>query len=153
MSPHRRRGAGRGALPAVLAVLTLTGLAAGCAEVVEVVPEVHEPAQLNPVEGSDVVEVTFDEAGAEQVSLQTAPVRSAGRHAVVPYEAIIYDGGGKSWVYTVTTPLTYQRAEVVIAHVTGQRVFLVDGPAVGTDVVTVGAAEVYGAELEIAGGH
>ena len=30
---------------------------------------------------------------------------------------------------------------------------LAAGPPPGTEVVTVGAAEVYGAELEIAGGH
>ena len=65
----------------------------------------------------------------------------------------IYDAEGKTWVYTVAGPLTFQRAEVVVDRIAGGRVVLTAGPPAGSDVVTVGAMEVYGAELEIGGSH
>jgi hypothetical protein len=42
---------------------------------------------------------------------------------------------------------------VEVDRVERDRVLLTDGPPAGSEVVTVGATEVYGAELEIAGGH
>ena len=45
------------------------------------------------------------------------------------------------------------RADVVVDRIDGDRVLLTEGPRPGSRVVTVGAAEVYGAELEIAGSH
>jgi len=145
----RRRA---GALASVLAVAATT-VTAGCTEVEEAAPHVHQPAILQPIDGSDVQKVSFDQRAAEQVSLQTASVRRRGNHTVVPYAALIYDGQGASWVYTSPEPLTYVRVAVDVARIVDDRVLLRDGPPVGTHVVTTGAAEVYGAELEIAGGH
>jgi hypothetical protein len=42
------------------------------------------------------------------------------------------------------------RQKISIDHVVGDSVMLHDGPPVGTEVVTVGAAEVYGTEFEVA---
>lgn len=139
-----------GSLAAVLAV---AAIAAGCTEVEEAAPHVHQPAHLEPIDGSDVQKVNFDQRAAEQVSLETAAVQRRGNLTVVPYAALIYDGQGASWVYTSPEPLTYVRAAVDVARIVDDRVLLRGGPPVGTDVVTTGAAEVYGAELEIAGGH
>ena len=71
----------------------------------------------------------------------------------MPYAALIYDAQGMSWVYTNPAPLTFQRAKVVVDRVVDDVVWIKDGPPPGTRVVTVGSTEVYGAELEIAGGH
>jgi multidrug efflux pump subunit AcrA (membrane-fusion protein) len=87
------------------------------------------------------------------VDLQTTTATRAGGHTVVDYEALIYDGEGVPWVYTVPEPLTFVRAKVTVDRIEGNRVLLSKGLAPGTEVVTVGATEVYGAELEIAGGH
>jgi len=125
----------------------------GCTEVEAAAPHVHQPVHLEPVEGSEAQRVIFDQRGAEQVSVQTAPVRRRGKHTVVPYAALIYDGQGATWVYTSPEPLTYLRAQVDVVHIEGGRVLLQDGPPVGTAVVTTGASEVYGAERGIAGGH
>jgi hypothetical protein len=105
------------------------------------------------IKGSDVMRVTFEADAAERVSLQTAVVRRSGQQTVVPYAALVYDPAGKVWVYTVTEPLTYVRAPVEVDRIIGDRVWLVSGPRPGARVVTVGATEVYGAELDIAGGH
>ena len=139
-------------LAAVIATLTTVAIS-GCTEVEEPAPDVHQPARLEPVEGTDVQRVTFDERGAEQVSVRSAPVRRQGKRTVVPYAALIYDGQGAAWVYTNPEPLTYVRAPVDVARIVGRRVLLNDGPPVGTAVVTTGAAEVYGAELGIEGGQ
>ena len=145
----RRRA---GSLAAVVTI-TAGAMTAACTEVQEAAPDVHQPAHLEPIDGSEVQQVTFDQRAADQVALQTGTVRRQGSHTVVPYAALIYDGLGASWVYTSPEPLTYVRAAVDVERIVDDRVVLRDGPPVGTTVVTTGAAEVYGAELEIAGGH
>ncbi|MGH3345506.1 MAG: hypothetical protein ACRDO4_00865 [Nocardioides sp.] len=143
----------RAGLLAVVVAITAGAATAGCTEVEEAAPHVHQPAHLEPIDGSEVQQVSFDQRAAEQVALQTATVRRQGKRTVVPYAALIYDGQGASWVYTSPEPLTYVRVAVEVARIVDDRVMLRDGPPVGTTVVTTGAAEVYGAELEIAGGH
>jgi len=56
-------------------------------------------------------------------------------------------------VYTTAKPLTFEREPVTVDRIEGNRVLLSDGPPAGTKVVTRGATEVYGAELDIAGSH
>jgi multidrug efflux pump subunit AcrA (membrane-fusion protein) len=95
--------------------------------------------------------VTFTAEGARRVGLQTAPIRAERGVKVIPYEALIYDPDGKTFVYVATRPLAFERADVVVDRIADDRVLLSDGPPAGTEVVTVGAAEVHGTELEIAG--
>jgi hypothetical protein len=137
--------------PRLLCVLVLAALPlSACAEVEEESSAGYEPAKVAAVKGSDDVKrVTLTKEGAERVGLKTAPVRVGAQAKVVPYAAVLYDAEGKTYVYTSPKPLTYLREEVQVDHIAGDRVFLSRGPAVGTEVVTVGAAEVHGAELEI----
>ena len=73
---------------------------------------------------------------------------------MVPYAALIYDKQGKSWVYSVTRPLTYLRVSVVVKEeVDEDSMALSAGPPAGSEVVTRGATEVYGAELGMDGNH
>ncbi len=137
-------------LTLVIAVLPLSA----CTEVETETATSYEPAKLEPVKGdADLKRVTFTAEGARRTGLETAPVRSSGEHKVVPYAALIYDAEGKTYVFTSTAPLSFVRSEVQVRDIEGNRVLLSDGPPAGTEVVTVGAAEVYGTELEIAGGH
>jgi hypothetical protein len=53
------------------------------------------------------------------------------------------------WVYTSPDPLVFVRHPIVIDREHGGRAYLSDGPAVGTNVVTLGAAELLGAETGI----
>jgi hypothetical protein len=123
-----------------------------CKEVEEETAAGYEPAKLASVKGGDDVQrVTFTEEGARRVGLQTAPVKRSGKQKVVPYAALIYEAGGKTYVYTSPARLTYLRERVWVDHAEGKRVFLTRGPRAGTDVVTVGATEVYGTEFEV--GH
>lgn len=65
----------------------------------------------------------------------------------IPYAALIYDAAGNTWVYTSPEPRTYIRAAVNVNRITGDAVELNAGPSAGTAVVTVGAAELFGAEF------
>ena len=119
---------------------------AGCTEVETETATGYEPSTLEPVKGNDDLQrVTFTAEGARRVDLQTAPVR----RNVVPYAALIYDPEGKTYVYTSPKPLEYLREEVKVDRIEGDRVLVSRGPPAGTEVVTVGAAEVYGTELEV----
>lgn len=129
-----------------LVVATAALPVAGCTEVETETATGYEPSTLEPVKGNkDIQRVTFTAEGARRVDLQTASVR----RNVVPYAALIYDPEGKTYVYTSPKPLEYLREEVKVDRIEGDRVLVSRGPPAGTEVVTVGAAEVYGTELEV----
>lgn len=110
----------------------------------------HEPAKIEPIKGTDVMRVIFSAEGAERVGLKTEAVRQEGQELVVPYGAIIYDAEGNAYAYTAPKPLTFVRQKIEIDRFEGNSVMLSDGPSSGTEVVTVGTAEVYGTEFEVA---
>jgi hypothetical protein len=137
-----------------LAVAALGLCLSGCKEVEAAsAGGAYEPSKVEEVGNLGVRQVTFTQKGADRVDLATEIARPAGRYTVVPYAALIYDGEGLPWVYTSPENLTFLRTKVVVDRVEGDLVLLTDGPLPGTRVVTVGAAEVYGAELGIEGGH
>jgi hypothetical protein len=124
-----------------------------CSEVSEPTEAGYDPSKLEAVDGSELKRVTFTAEGAQRTGLRTSRVRRSGDGLVVDYEALIYDGTGKPYVYTSPKALTFQRAAVEIERIEGDRVLLTDGPPAGTRIVTVGASLVYGSELEMEGGH
>ena len=69
------------------------------------------------------------------------------KQKVVPYGAVLYDAKGAAWVYTSAQPLAFQRQLIGVERVVGDLAVLSEGPPVGTEVVTVGAALLYGAEI------
>ena len=64
-----------------------------------------------------------------------------------PWEAVLYDINGGSWVYEQIEPLVFTRRRVSIDRRVGESVCLAAGPAAGTRVVTAGAAELFGTEF------
>ena len=123
---------------------------AGCTEVESSSEVVYEPAKLTEVKGEDELKlVTFTAEGAKRVGLEIAQVERNGKGKVIPYESMLYDAEGKTHVYTSPKPLDFLREEVEVDRITGDRVYLKDGPPAGTDIVTTGVVEVYGTELEI----
>jgi len=137
-------------LTAGLVVVAAVSVSA-CKEVETETATGYEPAKLTEVKGDeDIKRVTFTEEGAERTGVETEKVRREGGRTVVPYAALIYDAEGKTFVYTSPKPLNYLRVPVKVSDVSGQRVTVSDGPPAGTEVVTVGTAEVYGTELEVA---
>lgn len=144
-----------------LFLVTLAALAlalAGCGESAEVEAAALEaPAAVESIEGTELSRLTLTQRAAERLGLQTAAVEEVPideeAWLAVPYSAILYDASGATWVYTNPEPLVYVRAEVVVDHVDHDLALIADGLTSGTQVVTVGAAELYGAEIGVGGGH
>lgn len=116
----------------------------------------NEPAEIEPVAGSEFNAVVLTEKAAERLDIHSEPVSKQtvdGRtRMVVPYAAILYGLNGETWVY-VRNPgpdsLRFVREPVTVDRIEGDTVMLISGPAVGTEVVTVGAAELYGTDTGV----
>ena len=113
----------------------------------------HEAATVEPIEGSELSRVRLSSRAVERLGIQTEPVRESanGRlpRTVIPYAAVLYDVAGKSFAFTNPEPLVYVRAPIGIESIAGDDAVLSAGPPAGTQVVTVGAAELFGAELGV----
>jgi len=133
----------------VLALMAASVLVVGCEQTQA--ENAEQPAQVVPIQGSDVSKVVLTEQAAERIGLKTVAAQAAGSGTSVPLAAVVYDRGGSTWVYTVAAPLTYVRQRVSVARVAGDVAFLQTGPAAGADVVTVGAAELLGSEYGVEG--
>ena len=131
-----------------------TASLAGCAEIEVPLAEPYEPAHLES-SGPDLpARVILTEEAEQRIQLQTTLVKPHGADVSVEYPALVYDQEGKPWVFTVIGPRTYVRAPVGIKDVPEANLMVLSsGPPAGTEVVTVGAIELWGTELEIAGSH
>lgn len=78
-------------------------------------------------------------------SLPTRP--NARKGLSVPLSAILYDIHGGVWVYVHQAPLTYRRQRVELLETAGQIAYLSRGVKAGMNVVTQGAAELFGTEF------
>jgi hypothetical protein len=117
---------------------------------------VPPPVRVVPVAGTAFKKIVLAPSAVARIGVRTAPattVPRAGRRRTlgVPYAAVIYDPNGAASVYTSPAPRTYVRHPVVIDEVSGSTAFLTRGPPVGTPVVVVGAAELFGVETGVQG--
>ena len=122
-----------------------------------------EPAHIDEhVDGGELSKLTLTERAAERLEILTATVTeetSTGGEGygeqvtqkVTPSGSLLYDFHGLTWVYTNPEPLVYIRHEIKIDRIKGDKVYLLEGPPVGTRVVTQAAAELYGTEYHV--GH
>jgi len=114
-----------------------------------------KPAQVELIAGTELHKVTLSARAAERLDIKTDQVQEmvvgGVKHKVVPYAAVLYDPRGETWVYTNPELLVFVRHRIQVDYIRGDRAVLSQGPPTGTAVVTVGAAELFGAEFEI--GH
>lgn len=140
MSPSSR------SMAAVLLVVPLVATACGGTEARQ---DAGAPAVAEHMKGSDATRVVLSADAAKRLGVRTVKVRSdradAGR-TVIPYAAVLYDPNGDTWTYASPKPLVFQRTDISIARIDGDQVILSGGPPVGTPVVTVGSAEIWGVE-------
>ena len=97
--------------------------------------------------------LTLSEKAAERLGVATAEVAGSGSSLTIPYAAIVYDAQGATWTYVTTEPLVYMRESVTVDVIDGAVAHISAGLPTGTQVVTTGAAELYGAEIGVGGGH
>lgn len=109
-------------------------------------------AKVEHLEGPAPARVTLTEDAARRLDIQTAIVRvmvvDRLRREVIPYAAVLYDPEGETWTYTNPEPMTFVRTRIEIESIEGDLAILSAGPPPGTAVVTVGAQELFGSELE-----
>jgi hypothetical protein len=144
-------------LLAVTALCSAALLSAGCKEEASAYVKV-EPARVEHEEGSEISKMTLTEKAMERLAVKTTAVREekaegaeGGGQLVVPYSAVMYGSNGDTFVYTSPKDRTFVRAPVEIDSIKGEIALLKKGPAVGVNVVSVGAAELFGAEVGV--GH
>jgi hypothetical protein len=89
----------------------------------------------------------------QRVLVEVSMLGSDAIRKVIPYSAVLYDLHGNTWAYARVEPLTFERALIVVDYIEGDLAVLAEGPPAGTEVVTTGAAELFGAESGIGGAH
>jgi len=113
----------------------------------------NAPAVVEEQADGSPAHLVLTEEATERLGLETEPVGGAAGALTVPYAAVVYDADGSSWAFVELEPRVYQRAPLTITSIEGDLVQLSDGPAPGTPVVTVAAAELVGVEAGISGGE
>ena len=137
----------------VLVLLLASLPLAGCRETPEVTQdEENGPVTVEHLDGAQPTRLTLTEEASKRLDIHTASVQDAvvegGQRRVIPYAAVLYDTQGDTWTYTSPEPLVFVRHHIVVEHIEGDRAFLSEGPVSGIAVVTVGAQELYGSEIE-----
>jgi len=115
---------------------------------------VAAPAGGNAEEENEALYYALDTAdhgltAGQRVLVQVTLVGSSMPRKLIPHAALLYDAHGDTWVYTNPAPLVFVRQHISVNYIEGDRVVLFAGPPTGTAVVTVGAAELYGAETGV----
>lgn len=67
----------------------------------------------------------------------------------LPWSAVLYDMYGGTWVYVKTSPLVYSRRRVEVGHIIGDKAVITRGVEAGDEVVSQGAAEIFGTEFGV----
>lgn len=115
--------------------------------------EKEQPAVVEPIAGTEFNRVTLTELAAKRLGIETDTVHEENVNGasamVVPYAAILYGLNGETWVYMVSGERVYERTPITIERISGQWAILGDGPPMGTEVVTIGVAELYGADTGV----
>jgi hypothetical protein len=136
----------------LLALGALGGCSAG-----DATPAPPPPVSLTDIGQDGVQQVTLTEAAAQRLAVAMATASepasgTAGVTVTIPYAAVVYASDGSAWTYVPAGARdSYVRQRITILSISGQMANLSAGPAVGTPVVTVGSAELLGAEAQISG--
>ena len=140
-----------GWMVAGLSMICILLTACGVTPAVEA--EAPKPVKIEALDNvNEPTRETLTEEAVKRLDLQTAPARDmmigGTQRTVIPYSAILYDTQGDTWTYINTEPLTYVRHHIVVDRIEADQAILSNGLASGTQVVTVGAEELFGSELE-----
>lgn len=85
-------------------------------------------------------------APGQRVTVELETRQRALRRSV-PFPALLFDVQERAWVYVSAGGTSYRRQPVEYERVEDGRAYFTRGPEVGANVVTVGAAELYGIEF------
>lgn len=134
----------------VLAVAALALALAGCAKApAEDEGDGPDAVHVQRVAGTERPRITLTQSAVDRLDVRLEPVSADGNGTAIPYAAVLYDPAGATWTFVSSRPRVFSREPITVARIDGDKAFLTAGPPVGTRVVTVGGAELYGAELGV----
>lgn len=112
---------------------------------------VAAPPSADPVAATADLYFELPNAGGawrpgQKVGISLA-TKTQEKSLVVPWSAILHDIQGGTWVYVNPSPQVFSRRPVEVRYVSDNLAVLGRGPAPGTKVVTIGAAELFGTEF------
>lgn len=136
-------------LTAAILAIAAAGSLSACKEVEKEAKVHYTPAVLvdNPADKDHKI-VRLTQEGADRIVLKTAPVEGHGHEVTIPYQSLLYEANGDTYVYSNPKGLDFVFTHVEVDRVQGDRVLLKHGPKPGTKVVTQGVQQIHGAELE-----
>ncbi len=125
----------------------------GCSHTPEAAAaEESGPAKVEHLGGAEPTRVTLTEEATQRLDVHTDLVREqtvrGAMRLTMPYAAVLYDPEGGTWTYVNSSPLVFMRHRIVVDFIEGDVAVLSEGPKAGSAVVTVGAEELFGSELE-----
>ena len=143
----------RRAAAAVLAVALGGGVLSACSEPLAEAT-LADAAKVEEADGKPT-KITLLGQAAERLGLTTVAMAAgtSGGQMTVPDSAILYDADGQTFVYTNPAGSEFVRADVTVVTIAADKATLSAGPPVGTKIVTIGAAELFGVETGLGGGH
>jgi hypothetical protein len=135
----------------LLAFGLYAGLRGGSSALGDVVEE-QAPVTVQPLGSTGLNRIVLSPEAATRLGIETAPVHSElvgnVRRLVVPYSALIYGADGAVWTYIRTKPRMFVRRSLTVESIDGERALVSKGPSAGARVVTTGASELFGSEIE-----
>lgn len=131
---------------AAAGVLLAAIAAAGCSDEARGAETPDPPAVLDEDTASGIPRITLTEQASTRLGIELGAVSGEPDALVVPYDAVMYEPDGSTWVYTRPQPLTYERSEIGVNWIENGLALLDYGPPPGTEVVVVGGAELGGIE-------
>lgn len=145
----------RNTLSLAILLMIASVVLAACGQEAAEAADGTEAVILTEVGESDLQRLTLSESAAGRLGIETAAVTEDPESGLllIPYSALIYDASGATWTYTSPESLVFVREEVEVELIDGDFAQLNAGPELGTMVVAVGAAELWGAETGVGGGH
>lgn len=130
---------GRNVLELIPNAVTRLGLE--MAEVSEWMPPEPPAEEIVVAAAEELLTAAAPEDPTEIVKVPVLP------QLAVPYASLIYWADGTTWVYGESeAERHYVRLPVKVDRIEGDTVYLRSGPPAGTRIVTLGAAELFGAE-------
>ena len=104
---------------------------------------------------STLYRLRLTEQVAMRLKIEKVPVgehrseSSGTKLKVIPKSAVLTDPNGNTWIYTNPTPGLYVRQHVRFDKIDGDSAFFTAGPPAGTDVVSVGAENLFLKEIGV----
>lgn len=144
-SHHRR------ASRAAIALVALAVLVVGACGSSTAASKKTPAATLEKVATGQIGRITLTEQAAKRLDIKTTAVEAGiGTTPLkVPFDSVIYQPDGTTWVYTNLEGLVFKRESIKIDRIETQAAWLTAGPPAGTKIVTVGASELWGFEFGV----